>query len=89
MSATPPAGLIAIAKALQRQIDQPGYDLSTITVNAWAEALRNPDMHKQAYRFYNETHKTLAKFRSCGSPRGWSAPMPMPTPSRSLTCSSR
>ena len=36
--------------------------LSKITVNAWAEALRNPDMHKQAYRFYNETHKTLAKF---------------------------
>ncbi len=54
--------LIAISKALQRQIDRPEYDLSKITVNAWAEALRNPDMHKQAYRFYNETHKTLAKF---------------------------
>jgi len=23
--------------------------------------LRNPDMHAQAYRFYDETHKTLAK----------------------------
>ena len=54
--------MIAIAKALQRQIDHPGYDLSKIAVNAWAEALRNPDVHRQAYRFYNETHKTLAKF---------------------------
>lgn len=52
---------VAITQALQRQIDQPGYDLSKITVNAWAEALRNPKMHKQAYRFYNETHKILTK----------------------------
>ena len=52
---------VAITRALQRQVDQPGYDLSKITVNAWAEALRNPEMHKQAYRFYNETHKALAK----------------------------
>ena len=53
--------LIAITQALRRQIDRSGYDLSKITVNAWAEALRNPDMHAQAYRFYDETHKTLAK----------------------------
>ena len=34
--------LTAITKALKRQMDQPGYDLSKITVNAWAEALRQP-----------------------------------------------
>jgi AcrR family transcriptional regulator len=51
--------LTAITKALQRQIDQPGYDLSKITVNAWAEALRQPQLHERAYRFYRETHKTL------------------------------
>ena len=65
LSIRPVAGprdtFVAITNALQRQIDRPGYDLSKITVNAWAEALRNPDMHAQAYRFYNETHKTLAK----------------------------
>jgi AcrR family transcriptional regulator len=59
--ASPRDTFVEITRALQRQIDQPGYDLSKITVNAWAEALRNPEMHKQAYRFYNETHKTLAK----------------------------
>ena len=51
--------LIAITKALKRQMDQPGYDLSKITVNAWAEALRQPQIHERAYRFYRETHKTL------------------------------
>jgi AcrR family transcriptional regulator len=59
--AGPSETLTALVRALQRQVDQPGYDLSKITVNAWAEALRNQKMHKQAYRFYNETHKTLAK----------------------------
>jgi AcrR family transcriptional regulator len=59
--AGPRATLTALVGALQRQIDQPGYDLSKISVNAWAEALRNPEMHKQAYRFYNETHKTLVQ----------------------------
>jgi len=53
--------LTAITRALQRQIDQPEYDLSKITVNAWAEALRNPELHEQAHRFYRETHKTLCK----------------------------
>lgn len=62
--------LIAIAKALQRQIDRPGYDLSKITVNAWAEALHDPDIHKQAYRFCNETHKTLAKFAELSQSEG-------------------
>jgi AcrR family transcriptional regulator len=51
--------LTAITKALKRQIDQPGYDLSKITVNAWAEALRQPELHERAHRFYRETHKTL------------------------------
>ena len=59
----PPPGprdtLTAITKALKRQMDQPGYDLSKITVNAWAEALRQPQIHERAYRFYRETHKTL------------------------------
>jgi AcrR family transcriptional regulator len=59
--AGPRETLSTLVRALQRQIDQPDYDLSKITVNAWAEALRNPEMHKQAYRFYNETHKTLSK----------------------------
>ena len=54
--------LVAITQGLRRQIDRPGYDLSKITVNAWGEALRNPAMHQQAYRFYNEMHKTLVKF---------------------------
>jgi AcrR family transcriptional regulator len=53
--------LIAITKALQSQIDQPGYDLSKITVNAWAEALRQPQLHKRARHFYGETHKTLVE----------------------------
>jgi AcrR family transcriptional regulator len=51
--------LTAITKALKRQMDQPGYDLSKITVNAWAEALRQPQLHERAYRFYRETHRTL------------------------------
>ena len=59
----PPPGprdtLTAITKALKRQMDQPGYDLSKITVNAWAEALRQPRLHERAYRFHRETHKTL------------------------------
>ena len=59
----PPPGprdtLTAITKALKRQMDQPGYDLSKITVNAWGEALRQPRLHERAYRFYRETHKTL------------------------------
>jgi BetI-type transcriptional repressor, C-terminal len=42
--------------------DRPtGYGLSEITVNAWAEALRNPELHEQAHRFYHETPKTLCK----------------------------
>ena len=53
--------LTTIIEALQRQIDQPGYDLSKITVNAWAEALRQPRLHERAYRFYRETHETLAE----------------------------
>jgi AcrR family transcriptional regulator len=51
--------LTAITTALKRQMGQPGYDLSKITVNAWAEALRQPQLHERAYRFYRETHKTL------------------------------
>jgi AcrR family transcriptional regulator len=51
--------LIAITEALRRQINQPGYDLSKITVNAWAEALRQPQLRQRANRFYGETHKTL------------------------------
>src|ERR1700759_1507088 len=50
--AGPRATLAALIGALQRQIDEPGYDLSKIAVNAWAEALRNPELHTQAYRFY-------------------------------------
>jgi AcrR family transcriptional regulator len=68
--AGPRATLTALVGALQRQIDQPGYDLSKITVNAWGEALRNPAMHKQAYRFYNETHKTLSKLASLWQSEG-------------------
>jgi AcrR family transcriptional regulator len=51
--------LAAIIKALQRQVDQPDYDLSKITVNAWAEALHRPEMSERANRFYRETHKSL------------------------------
>jgi AcrR family transcriptional regulator len=68
--AGPRATLSALVGALQRQIDQPGYDLSKITVNAWGEALRNPEMHKQAYRFYNETHKTLSKLATLWQSEG-------------------
>jgi AcrR family transcriptional regulator len=59
--AGPRETLDAIVGALHRQIDQPDYDLSKITVNAWVEALRRPEMHERAYRFYRETHKTLVQ----------------------------
>jgi AcrR family transcriptional regulator len=57
--AGPRETLKTLIGALQRQIDQPGYDLSKITVNAWGEALRRPEMRDRADRFYRETHKTL------------------------------
>src|ERR1700760_3195800 len=41
--AGPRSTLAALVGALQRQIDQPGYDLTKISVNAWGEALRNPE----------------------------------------------
>jgi AcrR family transcriptional regulator len=62
--------LTAITKALQRQIDQPGYDLSKITVNAWAEALRQPQLHERAHHFYGETHKTLVELASLWQSEG-------------------
>jgi AcrR family transcriptional regulator len=68
--AGPRSTLAALVGALQRQIDQPGYDLSKISVNAWGEALRNPDMHTQAYRFYNEMHKTLTTLAALWQSQG-------------------
>jgi AcrR family transcriptional regulator len=68
--AGPRETLTALVRALQRQTDQPDYDLSKITVNAWGEALRNPEMHRQAYRFYNETHKTLSKLAALWQSEG-------------------
>jgi AcrR family transcriptional regulator len=62
--------LTAITRALQRQTDRSGYDLSKITVNAWAEALRNPQLHEQAHRFYRGTHKTPAKLASLWQSEG-------------------
>jgi AcrR family transcriptional regulator len=59
--AGPRETLAAIVAALQRHIDQPDYDLSKITVNAWVEALRRPEMRDRAHRFYRETHKTLVQ----------------------------
>jgi AcrR family transcriptional regulator len=59
--AGPRETLTALVAALQRQIDQPDYDLSKITVNAWVEALRRPEMRDRADRFYRETHKTLVQ----------------------------
>lgn len=69
----------AIAEALQRQIDQPGYDLSKITVNAWAEALRKPEMHKRAYEFYRETHAALVELARLWQAEGLVGPNEDPT----------
>jgi AcrR family transcriptional regulator len=66
--------LIAITKALQRQIDEPDYDLSKITINAWAEALRQPQLHERAYRFYRETHKSLVELSRLWQSEGLVAP---------------
>ncbi len=71
--------LTAITKALQRQIDQPGYDLSKITVNAWAEALRQPKLHERAHHFYGETHKTLVELARLWQTEGLVAPDGDPT----------
>jgi len=71
--------LIAIAHALQRQIDQPDYDLSKITVYAWAEALRQPQLHQRARRFYRETHKTLVELARLWQSEGLVAPHDDPT----------
>ena len=71
--------LTAITKALQRQIDQPDYDLSKITVNAWAEALRQPQLHDRAYRFYRETHKSLVALARLWQSEGLVAPGSDPT----------
>ena len=66
--------LTVITKALQRQIDQPDYDLSKITVNAWAEALRQPQLHDRAHRFYRETHKSLVALARLWQSEGLVAP---------------
>jgi len=71
--------LTAIARALQRQIDQPDYDLSKITVNAWAEALRQPQLHDRAYRFYRETHKSLVALARLWQSEGLVTPDSDPT----------
>jgi BetI-type transcriptional repressor, C-terminal len=71
--------LTAITRALQRQIDQPDYDLSKITVNAWAEALRQPQLHERAYRFYRETHKSLVELARLWQSAGLVAPDGDPT----------
>src|SRR5246127_2009886 len=71
--------LTAIARALQRQIEQPDYDLSKITVNAWAEALRQPQLHERAYRFYRETHKSLVELARLWQSAGLVAPDGDPT----------
>jgi AcrR family transcriptional regulator len=71
--------LTAITKALQHQIDQPDYDLSKITVNAWAEALRQPQLHERAYRFYRETHKSLVELSRLWQSEGLVAPDGDPT----------
>src|ERR1700690_2717286 len=71
--------LTAIAHALQRQIDQPDYDLSKITVNAWAEPLRQPPLHQRARRFYRETHKTLVELARLWQSEGRVAPDDDPT----------
>jgi AcrR family transcriptional regulator len=51
--------LAQLVNGLRRQQSGTGYDLTKITVNAWGEALRRPQMHTRAYRFYNETHTAL------------------------------
>jgi len=55
----PRATLGALVDGLQRQQGAPGYDLTKIAISAWGEALRRPQMHAQAYRFYSETHSAL------------------------------
>lgn len=75
----PREALTAITKALKRQIDQPDYDLSKITVNAWAEALRQPQLHERAYRFYRETHKTLVELARLWQSEGRVSPDGDPT----------
>jgi AcrR family transcriptional regulator len=71
--------LIAIIEALRRQINQPGYDLSKITVNAWAEALRQPQLRQRANRFYGETHKTLVELARRWQSEGLVGPGDDPT----------
>ena len=71
--------LASISKALQRQVDQPGYDLSKITVNAWAEALRQPGLQERAHQFYGETHKALVGLARLWQSEGLIAPDGDPT----------
>ena len=51
---SPPEALELLAEGLRRQSEAPGYDMTKISIVAWGEALRRPELHDRAVRFYGE-----------------------------------
>ncbi|MDT5029705.1 MAG: hypothetical protein QOE61_6770 [Micromonosporaceae bacterium] len=61
---SPKEVLNALVASLDRQASAPDYDLSRITIQAWGEALRRPELHERSVAFYAEVRAhltTLAK----------------------------
>jgi AcrR family transcriptional regulator len=61
---SPQEVLKALVASLERQTTAADYDLSRITIQAWGESLRRPDLHERSVDFYTEVRArltTLAK----------------------------
>jgi AcrR family transcriptional regulator len=56
---TPAETLVALGEELRVRSTNPGYDLSRILIQTWAEALRRPDLSARTRVFYQEASGQL------------------------------
>jgi AcrR family transcriptional regulator len=68
---SPKEVLSALVASLDRQANAAeDYDLSRITIQAWGEALRRPELHQRSADFYTEVRAHLTKLAKAWQSNG-------------------